>query len=118
MPCCVGLLEKTVCDPDILAPVGNFVGVLQFGSHTSTRSAGAEQIEALCREHEKGCFDTSRNGQIVRVDLPMREVSSTAIRQRVALGQGIDDLVDADVAQYIHRNKLYKDDITLREKTF
>ena len=48
----------------------------------------------------------------------MREVSSTAIRQRVALGQGIDDLVDADVAQYIHRNKLYKDDITLKEKTF
>ncbi len=78
----------------------------------------SEQIEALCREHEKGCFDTSRNGQIVRVDLPMREVSSTAIRQRVALGQGIDDLVDADVAQYIHRNKLYKDDITVREKTF
>jgi nicotinic acid mononucleotide adenylyltransferase len=36
----------------------------------------------------------------------------------VALGQGVDDLVDADVAQYIHRNKLYKDDITVREKTF
>ena len=48
----------------------------------------------------------------------MREVSSTAIRQRVALGQGVDDLVDADVAQYIHRNKLYKDDITVRRKPF
>ena len=78
----------------------------------------SEQIAALCRTHEKACFDASRNGQIVRVDLPMREVSSTAIRQRVALGQGIDDLVDADVAQYIHRNKLYKDDINVREKTF
>ena len=78
----------------------------------------SEQIAALCRTHEKACFDASRNGQIVRVDLPMREVSSTAIRQRVALGQGIDDLVDADVEQYIHRNKLYKDDINVREKTF
>ena len=78
----------------------------------------SEQIAALCRTHEKACFDASCNGQIVRVDLPMREVSSTAIRQRVALGQGVDDLVDADVAQYIHRNKLYKDDITVREKTF
>ena len=66
----------------------------------------SEQIAALCRTHEKACFDASRNGQIVRVDLPMREVSSTAIRQRVALGQGVDDLVDADVAQYIHRNSL------------
>ena len=78
----------------------------------------SEQIAALCRTHEKACFDASRNGQIVRVALPMREVSSTAIRQRVALGQGVDDLVDADVARYIHRNKLYKDDITVREKTF
>mgnify|MGYP006057519751 CR=1 FL=1 len=78
----------------------------------------SEQIAALCRTHEKAFFDATRNGQIVRVDLPMREVSSTAIRQRVALGQGVDYLVDADVAQYIHRNNLYKDDITVREKTF
>ena len=34
----------------------------------------------------------------------------------MALGQRVDDLVDADVAQYIHRNKLYKDEIT-EEKT-
>ena len=46
----------------------------------------------------------------------MLEVSSTAIRQCVALGQCVDDLVDADVANTSIDNELYKDYITLRRK--
>ena len=41
------------------------------------------------------------------VTLPMMDVSSTAIRQRVAIGQGIDDLVPPAVARYIDQYNLY-----------
>ena len=43
------------------------------------------------------------------VSLPMMDVSSTDIRERVMRGQGIDDLVPAPVARYIARHDLYKD---------
>jgi nicotinate-nucleotide adenylyltransferase len=78
----------------------------------------SEQIKALCRKYETAYFDATRNGQIVRASLPMRAVSSTEIRQRIALGQSVADLVEADVEQYIRRHKLYKDNISAREKTF
>jgi nicotinate-nucleotide adenylyltransferase len=43
------------------------------------------------------------------VALPMMDVSSTDIRERIAHGQGIDDLVPAAVASYIARHHLYRD---------
>ena len=41
------------------------------------------------------------------VTLPMMDVSSTDIRERVASGQGIDDLVPPAVARYIDQHNLY-----------
>ena len=43
------------------------------------------------------------------VALPMMDVSSTDIRERIARGQGIDDLVPHAVAGYIARHHLYQD---------
>jgi nicotinate-nucleotide adenylyltransferase len=43
------------------------------------------------------------------VNLTMMDVSSTDIRERIAHGQGIDDLVPAPVARYIARHRLYRD---------
>ena len=43
------------------------------------------------------------------VALPMMAESSTDIRERLAHGQGIDDLVPAPVARYIARHHLYQD---------
>jgi nicotinate-nucleotide adenylyltransferase len=43
------------------------------------------------------------------VSLPMMDVSSTDIRERVMHGQGINDLVPAAVARYIARHDLYRD---------
>ena len=43
------------------------------------------------------------------VSLPMMDVSSTDIRERVKQGQGIGDLVPAAVARYIARHDLYRD---------
>ena len=42
------------------------------------------------------------------VTLPMMDVSSTEIRQRVAAGQGIDALVPPAVARYIDQHNLYR----------
>ncbi len=42
------------------------------------------------------------------VALPMMDISSTKIRERVASGQGIDRLVPAAVARYIDRHHLYR----------
>ena len=50
-----------------------------------------------------------RLGAHAAVALPMMDVSSTDIRERIAHGQGIDDLVPAPVASYIARHRLYQD---------
>ena len=42
------------------------------------------------------------------VTLPMMDVSSTEIRERVANGQGIDALVPPAVARYIEQHNLYR----------
>jgi len=42
------------------------------------------------------------------VPLPMMGVSSTGIRDRIAHGQGIDDLVPPAVARYIDQHDLYQ----------
>jgi nicotinate-nucleotide adenylyltransferase len=42
------------------------------------------------------------------VPLPMMDVSSTGIRDRIAHGQGIDDLVPPAVARYIDQHDLYQ----------
>jgi nicotinate-nucleotide adenylyltransferase len=49
------------------------------------------------------------------VALPMMDVSSTDIRERIATGQGIGDLVPAAVARYIARHHLYQDQSPLQE---
>jgi len=41
------------------------------------------------------------------VSLPMMDISSTQIRERIATGQGIDNLVPATVASYIDQHHLY-----------
>jgi nicotinate-nucleotide adenylyltransferase len=43
------------------------------------------------------------------VALPMMDISSTDIRERLAAGRGIDDLVPPPVARYIARHHLYQD---------
>lgn len=42
------------------------------------------------------------------VALPMMDISSTAIRERIARGEGVTDLVPAAVARYIDQHHLYR----------
>jgi nicotinate-nucleotide adenylyltransferase len=46
--------------------------------------------------------------QVIEVDMPRIDVSSTAIRARVAAGRSIDFLVPAPVVRYIAARKLYR----------
>jgi len=48
------------------------------------------------------------------VALPMMDISSTDIRERIAKGQDIEDLVPAPVARYIAQHHLYQDQPPLR----
>jgi nicotinate-nucleotide adenylyltransferase len=57
---------------------------------------------------------TSADPQVLHVAheavaLPMMDVSSTDIRERIAQGRLIDDLVPPPVARYIARHRLYRD---------
>ena len=47
--------------------------------------------------------------QVVRVDVPAVDVSSTQIRSRVAEGEPIDGLVPESVAEYISSHRLYRE---------
>lgn len=47
-------------------------------------------------------------GRWVGIELPGMPISATAIRSRVAAGQGIADLVPPGVARYIDHHSLYK----------
>ncbi len=42
-----------------------------------------------------------------RVDLPIMDVEATIIRQRIASNEPVDDLLAADVSNYIESNQLY-----------
>lgn len=49
----------------------------------------------------------SQAGRIHLATLELSDLSSTTIRERLARNEAIDGLVPANVAEYIHANKLY-----------
>ncbi len=57
------------------------------------------------RQCEK--IDHSRAGQMLRLPLPMQEVSATFVRQQLSLGQSVSDLLAPAVSQYIEQHQLY-----------
>ena len=64
-------------------------------------------VQDACAEHEVTCFDSSRIGQIYRVNEPMLEVSATQIRKKLAMGESVQDLLADPVSNYIRANRLY-----------
>ena len=46
--------------------------------------------------------------RIVFFDMPRVDVSSSLVRERVAAGESVDDLVPAGVARYIEQRRLYR----------
>jgi len=75
--------------PELLAEMATFVGVTRPG-------------ERFIEPDVAGL-------QVVRVDVPAVDVSSTQIRARVAEGDPIDGLVSDSVAEYIVTHRLYRE---------
>ena len=47
-------------------------------------------------------------GRVELVDIDVREISSTEIRERLKNGKETDELLDGKVLEYILKNKLYR----------
>ena len=77
--------------------------------------AGWPRGEEVSRWVEvRRCGDSARlrtrpAGSLFVMDLPVVDISSTAIRGRCATGEDLDGLVPRAVAQYIRQEKLYSD---------
>jgi nicotinate-nucleotide adenylyltransferase len=54
-----------------------------------------------------GCLPDDLGPDIDRVDMPGLPVSSTEVRERLANGRDVTDLVGPDVAVYINQHRLY-----------
>jgi nicotinate-nucleotide adenylyltransferase len=81
----------------------NFVVIARPG--TTAEAALARNPELMGRLKPDLTYDAQTH--IIIINAPTRDVSSTRIRERLAAGQSIDDLVPAAVAQHIHRHHLY-----------
>jgi nicotinate-nucleotide adenylyltransferase len=56
-----------------------------------------------------GLADEAATAGVRFLELPVIEISSSAARQRVAMGEPIEDLVGADVASYVAEQRLYRE---------
>jgi len=65
------------------------------------------EVQSLCHVHEVEQFDRGRVGQIYRLHMPMKEVSATDIRARIASGAPVEHLLAAPVYAYIRQHRLY-----------
>lgn len=54
-------------------------------------------------------FTKNFNANIVKISIPLLEVSSTDIRERIRKGRTVKYLIHEDVENYIRKNKLYLD---------
>ena len=56
--------------------------------------------------------ELGRGGRVYRLDFPAPAVSSSLVRTRRASGQPVSDLVPTRVARYIHRHRLYSEEVS------
>ena len=82
----------------------HFVVVTRPGTSFEAALARNPALASRVRAADRKCTGTG----IFFVTASTRDVSSTAIRARLAAGQAIDDLVPGAVAAYIEGNALYK----------
>ena len=65
-------------------------------------------VRQLCADHEVNEFNPSQIGQIYRLGEPMLEVSATQIRQKIAAGEPVENLLAPPVYTYIKQHRLYQ----------
>lgn len=65
------------------------------------------EVQSLCHDHEVQAFDQTRIGQILRLNIPMKEISATQIRSNIAAGEAVEHLLAPPVYAYIRQHRLY-----------
>ncbi|HOM44109.1 MAG TPA: nicotinate-nucleotide adenylyltransferase [Bacillota bacterium] len=64
----------------------------------------------ICKLEQKIAEITSKyDGEIICLEVPLLEISSTDIRERIRNGKPVKYLLPEEVEAYIHRNGLYKE---------
>jgi nicotinate-nucleotide adenylyltransferase len=66
------------------------------------------ELMELCQAHEVDRLAHEHPGQIVRLSLPMLEISSTQIRADIKAGKPVDMLLAEPVWAYIRQHDLYQ----------
>jgi len=86
--------------------------LLEYCNLVVVKRPGTDQVEPqqvrdLSAAFEVNDFDPTRIGQIYRVSVPMKEISATDIRARLAAGNTVEHLLAAPVYTYIRQHRLY-----------
>ena len=87
--------------------LAHFVVIARPGATIDEATARAPELRPRMRPVPRGAVTTDGPTRIFLVHAQTRDVSSTTIRERLASGQSIDDLVPAAVARHIHKHHLY-----------
>jgi nicotinate-nucleotide adenylyltransferase len=85
----------------------NFVVIARPGTTLDAAAARTPSLRARLRRADGTAFEGG-DTFVFLVEALTRDVSSTAIRARLAAGQSIDDLVPSAVARHIVAHKLYE----------
>jgi nicotinate-nucleotide adenylyltransferase len=95
--------------PDWRGP-GKLLQLARFAIAARAGSARAEVLATFDRLRAGSPAGAQRAGLagLSFLDMPVMDVSSSTARRRAARGEPIDDLVGAEVAQYIAANGLYR----------
>jgi nicotinate-nucleotide adenylyltransferase len=84
--------------------LAHFVVIARPGTTIDTAAARAPELRPRMRV---GSGSTDAEPRIFLVGAQTRDVSSTQIRERIAAGRPLDDLVPASVARHILKHHLY-----------
>jgi nicotinate-nucleotide adenylyltransferase len=91
-----------------LLDLAHFVVIARPGTPMEDATRRTPELRARvspATREQAGCTGTMR---IFLVHADTRDVSSTAIRERLARGESIDDMVPGPVASHIHKHHLYR----------
>ncbi|NOX48953.1 MAG: nicotinate-nucleotide adenylyltransferase [Gammaproteobacteria bacterium] len=85
----------------------NLIVVRRPGDVVANESSEPGEVMRLCCAHEVKSLEADKIGQILRLNLPMKELSATQIRRRAAERRPLQHLLAESVCNYIDEHKLY-----------
>jgi len=91
-----------------LLDLAHFVVIARPGTAIEDATRRTPELRARVSPATGEQADCTGATRIFLVHADTRDVSSTAIRERLARGESIDDMVPGAVARHIHKHHLYR----------